>query len=52
MKFHRKKGELRIIGAISIDLNGVQDQAKLNEVVKKTQTEVIQIFLNKFLFDF
>lgn len=39
--FCRKKGEVQIIGAISIDLNGVPDEVNLNQAVEKTRAQVI-----------
>lgn len=48
--FCRKKGEVRIIGAISIDLNGVSDDVNLNQAVEKTRAQVI--FFKTFFFKY
>lgn len=36
----RKRGELRILGAISLDLNGISDGATLDELDEKKQINV------------
>lgn len=44
----RKNSELRIIGAISIDLNGVSDELRLNEVNEETRMKVAHTILKEF----
>lgn len=38
--FNRKKGELRIIGAISIDLDGISDEGISHELDEEAQAKV------------
>lgn len=38
--FHRRNGDLRIIGAISIDLHGATDEANTKELDEEAQVKV------------
>lgn len=46
--FYRRKGELQIIGAISIDLNGVVDEMDSKEMNQETKIQVCNFFLKIF----
>lgn len=44
----RRNGELCIIGAISIDLNGMSDDLKIDQLNREERTEVVRALLKEF----